>query len=173
MTSPPTNHSPRNKPRWNRRMHGRNRSKGRRRIWTTTDSTRATGCATLDAAAIERELQEVMGGRSEKEIYGERHRNQRTQPSADAAQRRKGRVVAVRGPDVFVDVPGERSQGVLPVAQFSEGPPAVGAEVEFTVEGYDEENGLLTPVAPRGRGPGRLVHRRRRHGRRSPRNGHE
>src|SRR5262249_10982516 len=28
--------------------------------------------------------------------------------------------------------------------QFPEGPPAVGAEVEFTIEGYDEENGLLT-----------------------------
>lgn len=98
----------------------------------------------LDADAIERELQEAMGGLSEKDMYGEPTARQRTKPSAEAAQRRKGRVLSVRGPDVFVDVPGERSQGVLPVAQFSEGPPAPGSEVEFTVEGYDEENGLLT-----------------------------
>lgn len=98
----------------------------------------------LDADAIERELQEVMGGGSERDIYGEPAPRQRSQPPAGIAQRRKGRVLSVRGPDVFVDVPGERSQGVLPVAQFPDGPPAVGAEVEFTIEGYDEENGLLT-----------------------------
>src|SRR5207248_6414155 len=89
-------------------------------------------------------LQEAMGGLSEKDMYGEPARQQRPQAPAEPAQRRKGRVLSVRGPDVFVDVPGERSQGVLPVAQFPQGPPAVGTEVEFTVEGYDEENGLLT-----------------------------
>src|SRR5438045_614542 len=72
----------------------------------------------LDAAAIERELQEAMGGLSEKDMYGEPAARQRTKPPAEAAQPRKGRVLSVRGPDVFVDVPGERSQGVLPVAQF-------------------------------------------------------
>src|SRR5438094_1993909 len=100
--------------------------------------------SSLDPDAIERELQEAMGGLSEKDMYGEPARQQRPQAPAEPAQRRKGRVLSVRGPDVFVDVPGERSQGVLPVAQFPQGPPAVGTEVEFTVEGYDEENGLLT-----------------------------
>jgi small subunit ribosomal protein S1 len=92
-------------------------------------------------AAIESELQEVMRGHSDKEMYGEPSR-QRTRAEA-APERRKGRVVSVRGSDVFVDVPGERNQGVLPLAQFPGGPPSPGAEVEFTVEGYDQENGLL------------------------------
>ena len=58
-------------------------------------------------------------------------------------KRKKGRVLAIHGPDVFVDVPGGRSQGVLPAGQFPDGPPAVGAEVEFHIEGYDAANGLL------------------------------
>jgi small subunit ribosomal protein S1 len=42
-----------------------------------------------------------------------------------------------------VDVPGGRSQGVLPVTQVPEGIPALGTEVEVTIEGYDGANGLL------------------------------
>jgi small subunit ribosomal protein S1 len=56
---------------------------------------------------------------------------------------KKGRVVSVHGPDVFVDVPGGRSQGVLSMTQFPEGPPAVGTEVDIHIEGYDRANGLL------------------------------
>jgi small subunit ribosomal protein S1 len=44
---------------------------------------------------------------------------------------------------VFVEVPGGRTQGVLPVQQFPEGPPAPGTEVEVDIEGYDDANGLL------------------------------
>src|SRR5262249_38018404 len=50
---------------------------------------------------------------------------------------------SVHGPDVFVDVPGGRTQGVLPLLQFPEGPPAPGTEVEIDIEGYDNANGLL------------------------------
>jgi small subunit ribosomal protein S1 len=57
--------------------------------------------------------------------------------------RKKGRVVGVHGKDVFVDVPGGRSQGVLPVQQFEGHPPAIGDEVDFEIEGYDGDNGLL------------------------------
>jgi small subunit ribosomal protein S1 len=52
-------------------------------------------------------------------------------------------VLSIHGPDVFVDVPGGRSQGVLPLTQFPEGPPAPGTEVEITIEGYDRANGLV------------------------------
>jgi ribosomal protein S1 len=51
--------------------------------------------------------------------------------------------MSVHGPDVFIDVPGGRSQGVLPIDQFPDGPPAPGTEVEFQIEGYDRSNGLL------------------------------
>jgi small subunit ribosomal protein S1 len=40
-------------------------------------------------------------------------------------------------------VPGGRSGGVLPLLQFPDGPPAVGTEVEVTIEGCDADNGLL------------------------------
>jgi small subunit ribosomal protein S1 len=104
---------------------------------------------TLDSD-IDKELEEAMGGLSEKELYGEPKESDsgglrpplRGQAGVDD-QLKKGRVVALRGGDVFVDVPGERSQGVLPASQFSEGPPAVGSEVEFHIESYDAENGLL------------------------------
>jgi small subunit ribosomal protein S1 len=86
-----------------------------------------------------------MGGLSEKELYAE----PKTAPPAPTDQpgvddkHKKGRVLAVRGGDVFVDVPGGRSQGVIAASQFPDGPPAVGAEVEFHIEGYDAENGLV------------------------------
>src|SRR5438094_2183233 len=96
-------------------------------------------------ADIEKELEEAMGGLSEKEIYAA----PAASPPATAGdagtegKRKKGRVLAIHGPDVFVDVPGGRSQGVLPASQFPDGPPAVGSEIEFHIEGYDNENGLL------------------------------
>jgi small subunit ribosomal protein S1 len=52
-------------------------------------------------------------------------------------------VVAIHGPDVFIDVPGGRSQGVLPITQFEGEVPAIGSEVEIQIEGYDHANGLL------------------------------
>jgi small subunit ribosomal protein S1 len=57
-------------------------------------------------------------------------------------QKKKGRVVSIHGQDVFVDVPGGRSQGYMPMSQFDT-PPKVGDEVEFNVEGYDAANGVL------------------------------
>lgn len=93
-------------------------------------------------ADIENELQEVMGGRSDKELYGEPARPRTLKDAAPTGQK-KGRIMAVRGADVFVDMPGQRSQGALPIAQFPEGVPPVGTEIEYGIEGYDAANGLL------------------------------
>jgi small subunit ribosomal protein S1 len=92
---------------------------------------------------LERELEAAMGGLSDQEIYGDlKEKPQKPAPGADQG-RKKGKVISVHGDDVFVQVPGGRSQGVLPLAQFPEGPPIVGTEVEIHIEGYDEANGLL------------------------------
>lgn len=56
---------------------------------------------------------------------------------------RKGIVVGIHGDDVFVEIPGNRAQGVLPALQFPEGPPAIGTPVEVQVVQYDPANGLL------------------------------
>src|SRR5207302_10000018 len=96
-------------------------------------------------AQVERELEEAMSGLSTKDIYGEPAEQQRRKPAAGEAKpgALKGKVVSVHNTDVFVDVPGGRSQGVLPLMQFPDGPPAPGTEVEVTIEGYDGANGLL------------------------------
>jgi small subunit ribosomal protein S1 len=56
--------------------------------------------------------------------------------------RKRGRIVSIRGKDVFIDVPGGRGQGVLQILHFDK-PPVVGEEVDFSIERYDAANGLL------------------------------
>jgi small subunit ribosomal protein S1 len=91
-------------------------------------------------ADMERELEEAMGGLSAQELLAEpERRGKGTEPPGP----KKGRVFRVHGPDVFIDLPGGRSQGVLPIDQFPDGPPALGTEVEVTIEGFDNANGLL------------------------------
>ena len=93
---------------------------------------------------IERELQEAMGGLTAEELLAEpAPRGPRGAPPAEAGPpgRKKGKVLRIHGQDVFIDVPGGRSQGVLPLEQFPEGPPKIGDEVEVTIEGA--EDGLL------------------------------
>jgi small subunit ribosomal protein S1 len=94
-------------------------------------------------AAIERELQEAMSGLSDKELYGEPSKREQKRSAGPEPGRKKARVLVVHGSDVFLDVPGGRTQGVLPLTQFPEGAPAVGSEVEIHIEGYDAANGLL------------------------------
>lgn len=94
-------------------------------------------------ADLESEVQEAMGGLSEKELYGDLSPKGQPRPAGPKPDRLKGKVLSIHDQDIFVDVPGGRSQGVLPLAQFPEGAPAVGAEVEFRIEGYDGAHGLL------------------------------
>ena len=93
---------------------------------------------------VERELEEAMSGMSSTDIYGEPEQQKRRKASGEAKPGAiKGKVISVHNADVFVDVPGGRSQGVLPLEQFPDGTPAAGTEVEVTIEGYDSANGLL------------------------------
>lgn len=89
---------------------------------------------------IERELEAALAGMDAKSLHGDTGGPRRGKQPADT--RKRGRVVAVHGEDVFVDV-GGRSQGVLAIAQFPEGAPKVGQEVDVTIEGYDNADGLL------------------------------
>jgi len=67
---------------------------------------------------------------------------QAAQAPKTAGGRKKGRIISIHGQDVFIDVPGGRSQGYMPITQFDK-PPKLGDEVEFNVEGYDAANGVL------------------------------
>jgi small subunit ribosomal protein S1 len=93
-------------------------------------------------ASIEQELQAAMAGLSDKELYGEPKHGKAAPASAEPGKK-IGKVLSIHGGDVFIYVPGGRSQGVLPLTQFPNGPPAVGTPVEIHIEGYDPANGLL------------------------------
>jgi len=92
---------------------------------------------------LEKQLQEAMAGLSDKELYGDpaEHERQRAKPGEEGPK--KGKVFRIHGPDVFIDVPGGRTQGVLPMLQFPDGPPEIGTEVEVHIEGFDHANGVL------------------------------
>jgi small subunit ribosomal protein S1 len=101
------------------------------------------GMRNLDAG-LDAELEAAMGGKSDRDLYGDLTQVPKKAPAdGGAGGRKKGKVIAVHGDDVFVEVPGGRSQGVLPLTQFPEGTPAIGTEVEIHIEGYDSTNGLL------------------------------
>ena len=94
-------------------------------------------------AQIDSEFQEMMGGLSEKELFGAEPKAPEQEEASTEPGRKKGRIVAIHGNDVFVEVPGGRTQGILPLLQFVEGPPEVGSELDVHIEGYDAANGLL------------------------------
>jgi small subunit ribosomal protein S1 len=86
-------------------------------------------------AGFETEIKEDSEAAKQKAIAA-------AQAPKDAGGRKKGRIISIHGGDVFIDVPGGRSQGFMPITQFDK-PPKVGDEVEFNVEGYDAANGVL------------------------------
>ncbi len=90
---------------------------------------------------MERQLQEAMSGMSDKDMYGEPAARGGKKTADDGPK--KGKVFRIHGQDVFIDLPGGRTQGVLPMLQFPEGPPALGTEIEITIEGFDNANGVL------------------------------
>jgi len=94
-------------------------------------------------AEIDKDLAEAMGGLSTsdlKALYGGQPQPRKA-AGPTGPPKRMGKVISVRGKDVFLDV-GGRTQGVLPTTQFPEGIPKPGEEVEVTIEGYDPD-GLL------------------------------
>jgi small subunit ribosomal protein S1 len=93
---------------------------------------------------IEDELSQAMAGFSVETTVAQADTTRKPQAAGSVpGQRRKGRVVGIHGKDVFIEVPGGRSQGVLPLQQFEGRTPAIGEEVEFDIERYDAGDGLL------------------------------
>ncbi len=92
---------------------------------------------------VDRDLAEAMGGLMEQDFAKAlgTGSGKHVKPAQPAQGPRMGKVMSVRGKDVFVDV-GGRLQGVMNVQMFADGPPAVGTEVEIHIEGYDPD-GLL------------------------------
>jgi small subunit ribosomal protein S1 len=92
-------------------------------------------------AEIAGELEAALSGLGDKELMGA-ETSQQARGQSDGG-RKQGRVLSIHGADVFVEVPGGRAQGVLPIDQFGDAPPKVGDTVDVSIEGYDNANGLL------------------------------
>lgn len=93
---------------------------------------------------IEAELAAAMSGYDPSTTVGLAEPIQQNAPkgTVKSGQRHKGTVISVRGMDVFIEVPGGRSQGLMSLDQFDK-KPEPGQEVEFVVDGFDSANGLL------------------------------
>lgn len=90
--------------------------------------------------AMERELQEALGGLSDKDLFAEERPAAKREAAASGLK--KGRVFRVHGADVFIDLPGGRTQGVLNSQLFPQGPPPIGTEIEVSIEGFDRDSGV-------------------------------
>ncbi len=89
--------------------------------------------------ALQRELDEALGDMSLEELIDQEQAP--VKPSAPGLKR--GKVIAIQGDDVFVDM-GGKSQGILPAIQFEDEPlPAVGDFIEVVIEGYQPGEGFL------------------------------
>jgi small subunit ribosomal protein S1 len=96
-------------------------------------------------AEIAAELEAALQGMDDKSLYGadDSKRARDLAASQSEGGRKKGKVISVHAPDVFIEIPGGRGQGVLTMEHFPDGPPKIGDEVEISIEGYDAQNGLL------------------------------
>ncbi|MCI0700281.1 MAG: S1 RNA-binding domain-containing protein [Planctomycetia bacterium] len=93
---------------------------------------------------IEDELNQAMAGFDVEASVAQAETVQKPQAAGTAPGGRKvGVIVGIHGKDVFVEVPGGRSQGVLPITQFEGRTPVIGESVEFDIDHYDAANGLL------------------------------
>jgi small subunit ribosomal protein S1 len=107
-------------------------------------------------AQLQREIDEALGGASVEQLMEQAASAAELSADDDAAgtggdapkefhhEFKRGRIAAIRGEDVFVELTGETAklQGVVPLPQF-ERPPRIGSIMDFIVERIDEAQGLV------------------------------
>ncbi len=102
-------------------------------------------------ADLEDELAEAMGGVGDLDkltaVPTPTDAERANKKSLDQGEKTTGRVIAVRGDDIFVDL-GDTSEGVLSILQFSSDLPSAGDSIEVYVDRYDQDNGLYVLRLP-------------------------
>jgi len=116
-------------------------------------------------AQLEQEIAAALGDQSVDDLMAEDEAQQEAAASKDAADdsdskgetkparrgsdkieftMKRGRILSVRGDDVFVELTGvdARLQGVVPASQFNR-PPRLGSIMDFVVDRVDEDQGLM------------------------------
>ncbi|HMP15456.1 MAG TPA: S1 RNA-binding domain-containing protein [Gemmatales bacterium] len=92
---------------------------------------------------VEAELARAMGEMPADKLY---ESSSTGTTSGGKPGTKKGKVLAIHGDDVFVDV-GGRSQGVVPFESFAV-EPKVGDEIEVVFKGFDGANGCMLLALP-------------------------
>ncbi|MEE9212456.1 MAG: S1 RNA-binding domain-containing protein, partial [Phycisphaeraceae bacterium] len=105
-------------------------------------------------AQLEREIAEALGGQNVEQLMEQAAQVDDSithqavadshEPKRFEHEIRRGRICAIQGDDVFVQLAGidGKHQGVVPLGQF-ERQPRVGSIMDFVVERFDESEGLL------------------------------
>jgi small subunit ribosomal protein S1 len=94
---------------------------------------------------MEREYQEALGDLSLEALINAS--TAEVAPELVPESRVTGRVARIHGEDLFVDL-GGRNQGVVPLRQFENKPPAEGSEIELLVVRFDADEGLYELSRP-------------------------
>jgi len=120
------------------------------------DPLEASSPVTKADKSLEREIADELGGKSVEQLMAEDEQTQGPPPQAAAPptdeaghpdlrhEVRRGRIAAIRGDDVFVELTGDtaKMQGVVPVVQFDRAP-RLGSIMDFVVDHVDEKQGLI------------------------------
>ena len=100
------------------------------------------------SADLEQEFQDALEGVELESLIAEGD-SVTKQTMIEPDTRMKGRIVMIRSEDAFVEL-GGREQGIVPVKQFEENLPEIGAEVEVRVVRFNREDGLYELSLPHG-----------------------
>ena len=100
------------------------------------------------AADIDAEVTAALGDQSIEQLIDQAEADEKAKADEEEKpvhhELRRGRISAIRGEDVFIDVTGDtgKLQGVVPLQQFDR-PPRLGSIMDFVVDHIDEAQGLM------------------------------
>ena len=118
---------------------------------TTTQPPTAEVPAVSEPSApedIDAEVEAALGDQSIEQLMDQAEAEEQAKAEEEEApvhhEIRRGRISAIRGEDVFIDVTGDtgKLQGVVPLQQFDR-PPRLGSIMDFVVDHIDEAQGLM------------------------------
>ena len=95
---------------------------------------------------LEQELEDAFDGVELESLIAEGDAVTK-QTMLDPDTRMKGRIVMIRSEDAFVEL-GGREQGIVPMRQFEEEVPEIGAEIDVRVVRFNREDGLYDLTLP-------------------------
>lgn len=100
-----------------------------------------------DDELIEEQIKEALGEINILDFIDGQGSVSEKQPNIAPKQVLKGKITAIHGEDVFVDI-GSKDQGIVPLRQFEDSFPKVGDYIDVIVEEYLPEEGIVHLYLP-------------------------